>query len=272
MQTASSALIVALKASLADAAAAWTVTAASEQTSVQSIVTGSVSGTVAGGEESVSGSVATADKTTVRTSVSLKSGTVPRAAGAADRARLDYVEVKVNGLFTHGELTMDGAQLRSTDTALNTTLAALAAAFLAAKDASATAALASGPQTADALTIPAPLLAALKTSLADAGAEWSVRNRSENVTGEGAARQTDIAVNLGSATVKAAAGSPVPAQFTYMSRRDTFGAFAGATIFMDGAAWRSADAALDSTVLAMAAAWLENQSAALTGGLTAGPV
>lgn len=164
-------LLAALNASLADSGAGWAVTGSFASTDAKlsavgvagtiaavsgtiAAVTGTIpavvsgaaaAGSIGGGGGSVSGGGGTVASTnttttTVKTSVILEAANV-FMNGSPRGLSFTYVSTWVNGAFSEGTVFLAQGQYRTTDSGLDTTIMALSAAFLAAIDAAAIAAL-----------------------------------------------------------------------------------------------------------------------------------
>lgn len=229
-------LLATLKASLTDPDAGWKVTA-------------------------FSGAAANEGR---RLSLTLASGKVLADPAAGVTAAFSYEALLdlANGLV-EATLAMDGGTWRTTDAALHADIMALAASFEAGKAAALNAAVGAGPGAPGDGDIPSELLAALKASLE--GALWSVASATEMATEAPRGKLRITALVAGNAFV--APGSPIPAQFTWLSRRDSTDAFLSATVIMQGGQWRSVDADLDAVVSALTAAFLAARETQLVGGL-----
>ncbi len=259
MQTASTGLISALKTSLADTSAGWAVIDVDESSSTFSRVT------VATGDG------ASTDVTITRTRISLAAASIPIATGSKATLRMTYTQVQIDGSYDHGEIAYGHAVYRTTDTALNTTIVALAGPYLTGGDAALTATLAAGPQAG--LTIPAELLSAIKTSLASTSAGWQVRGYNRVIMDDGTV-QGSIVLNSTAAliTIPTVEGTTVavPCCLSYLFTRSARGLITDAKLMIDGLEWRTLDAALQTMVLQMADAYQTARTTTLTTELANG--
>lgn len=278
--TASAGLIAALKASLADSDAGWTVRRVSEEKWLASVtgstaaVTGTVaavSGTITGGNGSVTGgggsvtggSGSTSSAAAVRTTVEMSAPSLRAGVGSRAALALTYVSVAVAGSFSEAFIRANGAEFRSTDSALDTTVQVLATAFLAAADTALTAALVAGPQDDDGTELPADMRVSLVASLGATAHGWYARSRVENRTDSG----LQVVVSLASNGVK---WSPttglkdIPGQLAYIADLTAGGTFIAARLMFNGAEWRSRDATLHAAVMALASAYVARQATAIT--------
>lgn len=299
MRTASGTLISALKSSLADSTAGWAVTAVQETSATRlsdvsgsvtgethgettgsisgstsgSIVagagdvtgstTGSVTGYVTG---SVSGSTSSTSTTVVKTAVTLAAAGIPAAVGAPTSLALAYTSIWTDGAFSGGVIQWQGAELASADAVLDSTIRTLASTYVAGRDTALAAVLGAGPQAG--LSIPADLLAAIKTSLADTAAGWHVRSHVVNPIGPATDRQVQHTIGLGSELLRIpVAGNLMRGQLTYIATVSALGALIEARVLLNGAEWRSTDTALNSTILAAASDFTSAQATTVTGAL-----
>lgn len=311
---ASAGFITALKATLADGTAGWAVksvteTSATRVASVSGSVSGSTSGgggggTITGGEGSVSlgsvsgsvsGSTSSTATTRVTTTVTLEAANKRLASSAVTPMRFSYAALKDDGSFSSAVIRIDGAELTTTDSALNTTINTLVATFQAAKDTALTTAfgVASVTSSADPLAVPTDLLTAVKASLANADHDWLVQGRSEQLlprpptvtTGDGRpqtrkhitvsliSRVTRVATTDGSigaivSGVVIPAGSQIPGTVTYMAQIDEEGALAEAQIMVGASLWRTTDSALHSQIIALGDTFLSARHSSIVTALT----
>mgnify|MGYP003385517215 CR=1 FL=1 len=264
MQTASAGLISALKSSLADSAAGWAVVDIDETTDKARQTT--VTATDAGAVSTTSTSVVT-----VRLRLKLVAQSVPIAVGAKSALRMTYTQVTEDGSFTEGQIGWGSSVLRTTDSALNTTIVTLAAPFLTAGDDALKATLQAGPQAG--LAIPADLLTAIKASLASPAAGWQVRGFNRIVLDDGTAQAAVVLNSLESiVTVGTIDGTrvAVPCVLSYLYTLSARQILMDAKIMVDGLEWRTLDAALSSTIIGLAAAYQSTRSAGLTTEITLG--
>lgn len=255
---ASAGLVTALKASLADAAALWSVTAIAEAVAVSS-----VAGTIADG----AGTVAATQR--LETRIALASPKVRAASGSPAPLRLDYVQVKVAGVYSEAHIIANGLVLRTTDAALDTTVMGLAAAYTSAQDTALTAALDAGPAAEPDGVMPAGTVTALIASLADEAAGWTVRARTDVVLPAG--RTLTVVLGADGVTVAAVAASApglrVPALVTYTATLSAAGALLDAAVIANGTGLRAASTALHAAIMALADDWLAAQQADIDAAL-----
>lgn len=285
MLTASGSLITAIKNSLADGAVGWAVVSVSEksQTRVASVsgsvsgsTTGSTTGTITGGEGevtgstsgSVTGSTSSTPTTEVVTLVGLTASHLPISVGATTRMRINYESHAADGAFAYGVLEWNNSQYRSTDSALNTTIMALATAFVTPGDAALIAVLNAGPQTSTA--IPAGLLSAIAASLAGSTAGWAVKAVNPTHLPDGST-QTTVIVNSTAGIVTVVDGNgtahKIPSTISYLYTISALGTLVDAAVIMNGARWATTDSALAATMTAMASAFLAAQGTSLATAL-----
>ena len=129
----------------------------------------------------------------------------------------------------------------------------------------------------------AGLVTALKASLADVDALWCVTSVTETTrmatatgtiaAGDGAvttSQRIETRVSLPSPAVRASTVSPSPLRFDYVQVK-LGGVYSEAHLVVNGTTLRTTDAALDTTVMALASAYTAAQDTALTAALEAGP-
>lgn len=284
---ASAGFITALKASLANGSAGWAVksvteTSATRLSNVAGILaaTSGGGGTITGGEGTIAavsgagGSVAAAATTRVTTTVTLEAANMRLSGSAVTPMRFVYSAIKDDGVFASAVIRLDGSELTTTDSALNSTINTLVTAFQAAKDTALTTALGTSPVSAgsDALAVPSDLLIAVKASLANSDHDWLVQGRSEQLlprpptVQDGSGRpetRTCITVSLISRVTRDAdtlaivtgvvipSDSNIPGTVTYMAQIDEQGALAEAQIMVGASLWRTTDSALHSQIIAL---------------------
>lgn len=250
---ASAGLVTALKSSLADTNDGWTVLSVSEVQGQTSYVVDT---------ERI---FVTRDYMTV----TLTAAALTLDTGSQMPMVLTYVSVYESEVYLSGSIMAHGGSWATSDSALDATVRALAAAFLSARDTRLTAALNAAASTVD--IVPSDVLTAIKTSLADAGAEWEVRHvtKTPMMLPGGTAEALEVSVTCVSGVARVPAGSSLPAQFMYAGRLNAKGDLIEARLYVSGATWRTKDAALHSTVMTMAATFLTEQQAAIVAGLEA---
>lgn len=300
---ASGGFITALEASLANGAHGWAVTGVTERSetrlsavsvtgSTTGSVTGSTSGTITGGEGSVTGSVTgstTGSTSSTNTSITVDVLTVSleaanlRLPGSAAPMRLTYVSTKVDTVFTSAVIRQAGAELTSTDASLEATMRGLAAAFQTAQDAALTTAL--GGPVAVTPTAPATasgaLIAALKASLADPAAAWSVIGGTTTTSKEPAQEpggalemvvaRIDHIVALSSPLVRVAVGARPPLSISYIGSTDAEGTYLESRLYVDGRLFMATDEDLHDQILALAVDAAPDIDAEVTASLVLGP-
>lgn len=249
MPNASAGFITAIKASLANVSAGWAVTSVHETSTVR---VSSVSGS--------DGSTSSASSTKAITTIALKAN--------APALSLVYRTSYVDGSFSEAWIQIDGASLRTTDSALNTTIMGLATAYCSARDTALTTILNATPT--DPLAIPSDLKAALLETLADSDAGWTVQSRAEQVIRAGDGHRL-VTVSLISTTVRAAVGSRIPANVTYLVKLGLGGQVVEATVMIGATAWRTTDATLHSTIMALGDAFVTAKRTAFTASFELGP-
>lgn len=269
MPNASAGLIAALKASLANSAAGWAVTSVRETSTVRvASVTGSVAGSASGTISEGSGTLTGSTTGSTNSTSSTKEITTIALKATAPALSLIYETSYVDGAFTEAWIQIDGASLRTTDSALNTTIMGLATAYCSARDTALTTVLNATP--ADPLAIPSDLRTALLATLGDFGDGWSVQSRSEQVVRAGDGHRL-VTVSLISTTVRAAVGSRIPANVTYLVKLGLGGQVVEATVMIGATAWRTTDATLHTTIMALGDAFVTAKQSALTASFELGP-
>lgn len=154
--SASGGLVTALKTSLADATHGWAVTAvedagASEQQIVSVAQHTETLLDAYGGSAPLRTTTFDVSSTAGQSlKITVQAAHLLAAAGATSLLTIAYTSRWVNGVYSSGLIDTNGAQLTTSDAALDTTLRALATAFLSAKDTALTAALGAGPASAAA--------------------------------------------------------------------------------------------------------------------------
>lgn len=254
MIDASGGLVSVLTTSLETPAHGWKVVSVVETSRVR---LAGVSGAVSEG----SGGVSSTSETEVTVDVRLAAG-LPLVAGSRAPMGLGYRYVTVDGSFSYGLISWNGAELRTTDAPLKTTIADMVAAFLAASDTALAATLTAGPSSPS--LIASDLLVAIKASIVDVAHGWHVRSVVETAIGDGIERTIGLSSVLLRVPVQ---GQQMRAQMTYMARLDAFGALVSARVLMNGAEWLTTDAALHSTMTTLANAFKSSQATALTAAL-----
>lgn len=254
---ASGGLVTALKSSLADSNDGWSV--------VQVIDTSAQSSYVTDADERI---FLTYDTR----SVTMKAAALTIDVDSSSPMVLTYLSIWSNGVFYEGRIVANGGEWRTTDSALDTTVRALAATHLSTRDTRLTAALNASASTVD--VIPSDVLTAIKASLADTAMEWEVRHvvivpqTTPGAIG-GVSDYLEVSTTLVSSVARIPAGTSLPAQIGYVARLDTKRVLIESRVMISGATWRTRDSALHTTIMTMAAAFQTEQQAAIVAGLEA---
>lgn len=240
-------MVTALKDSLANSAHAWVVASVTD--------TDVPTGLTAVDDNLV---LATSQ---VRT-ITLRATGLSVDSGSSVPLILAYDSVWTSGAYVRGDFRAGGGQWRTTDSALDTTIRALAATFLSDRDTRLIAAL--GASTYPD-TLPSNVLTALKASLADSSAGWNVRHVVKVPNGIG----IEVSVTLVAAEPRIPAGTSLPAQVSYTASLNPKGDLLEARVLISGSHWRVKDAALHTTIMTLATAFQTAQQAAIVAGLEA---
>lgn len=250
---ASTELITALKASLADASKGWAVQRVSESRSVASLSVSGGGGSISSGYGEIAEATGSSTER-VRSKVELVAGAIIHGA---EPMRLVYSEVKVAGSFSEAFVDIGGGELRSTDTDLNTTIMGMAAAFLAAHDAAMIAALGAS----DPLDLPDVIADGMVATLADAAAQWRCTSSMPMaIRGGGVMRS----VSLFSAVLRIG-GAPTNIQ--YMEETAIDGTLITAQVMSGGRNWRTRHAGLRAAIQALGNAFAAARAADMEGAL-----
>lgn len=187
------------------------------------------------------------------------------------------------------QLDFGGAQYTVSDSALDTTIKVLAAAFLADTDDALTDLFTTGVSSggggsSTTVSLPASvdLIAALKASLADTDAHWSITGSAVNVIreakGQGgtssvstAVSRIDHVVTLSSPLIRVAVGARAPLAFCYIGSTTPAGVYTSSEIYIDGKLFTVADSVLHDLIMDLAEAERLALDAAVTDSLALGP-
>ncbi len=251
---ASAGLIAAVKASLADATKGWTVRGVRETKALSSVSVSGGGGTIDSTTGGTVASVSSASTESIRTRVDLLSA----ITHGAEPMRMAYTEVRVGGTFSEALIEVDGGELRSTDTALNTTVMTMASAFLTAHDASLIDALAAN----DPLELPSDVAAGIVAALGDASSQWRCTSNMPMALSSGGIMRS---ISLFSA-VKKIGGAPASLQ--YIEHTGIDGALIAAQIMSGGCTWRTRNAALRTAILAVGETFSANRADDISAAFT----
>lgn len=201
----------------------------------------------------------------------------------------DGLIVITYGASAVSQLDFGGAQYTVSDTALDTTIKVLAAAFLAASDEAltelfTTGTSGSGGGSTTTVLFPASedLIDAIKASLADPAAQWTVTGRAVNVIREAqgkggtsgvstAVSRIDHVVTLSSPLIRVAVGARAPLAFCYIGSTTPAGVYASSEIYIDGKLFTTVDYDLHGSIMDLAEAERLALDTAVTDSLALGP-